>query len=207
MHRLRYLVYIAVVVAAWLVAGRLGTPVFVPASATVPAARMPGSVSQVKIARVVKMPMGGYAVVLKTEPGAEGARWVTIMVGDSEGAAIEREHVMRLKPPRPMTHDLMGSIVSELGGRVIRVTVTRLEDNVFHGAVSVEAEGRVRHIDSRPSDSIALAVRTLSPIYVADDVIATAGTSGPPWEDGTPGEPGREGNPAGPELVPGAEII
>ena len=106
-------------------------------------------------------------VLLKT---AEGSKFLPIWIGHSEAAAI----LMRLQgasTPRPMTHDLVTDILNQLEAQVIRITVTELRENTFYAEITVQQNGSEIQIDSRPSDAIALALRSDAPIFVADDVI------------------------------------
>jgi bifunctional DNase/RNase len=73
--------------------------------------------------------------------------------------------------PRPMTHDLVTDILSQLDAEVVRITVTELKENTFYASITVSQNGSEIEIDSRPSDAIALAVRAEAPIFVADQVI------------------------------------
>jgi bifunctional DNase/RNase len=75
---------------------------------------------------------------------------------------------------RPLTHDLAVNMVSELGGSMERVTVTALRDSTFFATISLNIEGRSIEVDSRPSDAIALAVRSGAEIFASDDVIEEA---------------------------------
>jgi bifunctional DNase/RNase len=106
-------------------------------------------------------------VLLKT---MEGNRFLPIWIGHSEAAAI----LMKLQnaaPPRPMTHDLVTDILGQLDATIVQVAVTELRENTFFAQVTIRQDGQELDIDSRPSDAIALAVRTDAPIFVADDVI------------------------------------
>jgi len=106
-------------------------------------------------------------VLLKT---ADGNRFLPIWIGQNEAAAI----LMRLQnatSPRPLTHDLMTDILGQLEAQVLRVTVTELRDNTFYAAITILQDGSEVEIDSRPSDAIALAVRTDAPIFADDRVI------------------------------------
>ena len=106
-------------------------------------------------------------VLVKT---AEGNKFVPIWIGHPEAAAI----LMRLQgaaTPRPMTHDLVAEILSQLQAQVVRITVTELRENTFYAEITVQQDGSEIQIDSRPSDAIALALRAEAPIFVADDVI------------------------------------
>jgi bifunctional DNase/RNase len=74
-------------------------------------------------------------------------------------------------PPRPLTHDLLVNILSELEVEIVRVTVTELRENTFHASITVQHAGAEIEIDSRSSDAIAVAVRAHAPIFAADEVI------------------------------------
>jgi bifunctional DNase/RNase len=73
--------------------------------------------------------------------------------------------------PRPMTHDLVTEILTQLDAHVVRITVTELRENTFFAQITVQMDGTEFEVDSRPSDAIALAIRAEAPIYAADDVI------------------------------------
>jgi bifunctional DNase/RNase len=106
-------------------------------------------------------------VLLKTR---DGNKFLPIWIGHPEAAAI----LMKLQganTPRPMTHDLMDEMLSELDVSCTRVSVTELKENTFYASITLQMNGREVEIDSRPSDALALAVRTKAPIFAADDVI------------------------------------
>ena len=106
-------------------------------------------------------------VLLKTK---DGNRYLPIWIGQPEAAAI----LMKLQgatTPRPMTHDLLTEILSELDARITRITVTELRENTFFAQVTVQLDGTEVEVDSRPSDAIALAIRAEAPIFAADQVI------------------------------------
>jgi uncharacterized protein len=113
-------------------------------------------------------PIGKQPIVLlKT---VDEDRFLPIWIGQAEAAAI----LMRLQgatPQRPMTHDLLSDVVSELKGEVVRVTVTELRENTYFARITIVQDGNELEIDSRPSDAIALAVRAEAPIFAADRVI------------------------------------
>ncbi len=103
----------------------------------------------------------------------DGVRTFPIAIGLPEAQAIER----RLKgqtPPRPQSHDLMASIIESLGGKLLRVAITNLDNNTFFAHIVIEQNGREIEIDSRPSDAIALGVATRVPIYVEESVLTRA---------------------------------
>ncbi|HLH78355.1 MAG TPA: bifunctional nuclease family protein [Candidatus Binataceae bacterium] len=94
-----------------------------------------------------------------------------IWIGLLEAASMATE-LEGIKPQRPMTHDLLRNLLSELGGSVDAVEVTELRDNTYFAHILIKTrEGRVVEVDSRPSDAISLALRTKSPIYVAKKVL------------------------------------
>jgi len=210
MARLRFVVYAAVIFGAWIAAGHLGLsgPVGRPGGRC-GSVTLPAKVSEAVVARARALPFGqGYLVVLSLKDGGVGQtkkKYLTIVVGLPEGSAVERE-LRDLTPRRPMTHDLMRDMVHGLGATVERVTVTRLDKNVFYGAVTLNVGGRRLHVDSRPSDSIALAVRTGARIFVADDVMMEAGESDAPWDAEGGGGGGEEDAPDTPQFT-GEEYI
>jgi bifunctional DNase/RNase len=106
-------------------------------------------------------------VLLKLEDGEEA---LPIWIGHAEALAIE----LQLKGQtfeRPLTHDLLKTAIESLGGVVSRVAVTELRDNTFFARIFVQRDNDVIAIDARPSDSIALALKTDAPIFVARDVL------------------------------------
>jgi hypothetical protein len=106
------------------------------------------------------------------DDGAE-ARLLPIWIGHPEATAILLA-LQDVEPPRPMTHDLLNSVISSLDHLVERIEITRLEEGTFYAAIVLRGEEQSIAVDARPSDSIALAVRTGSPIYVAEEVLSEA---------------------------------
>ena len=103
-------------------------------------------------------------VLLKT---VDGNKFLPIWIGHPEAASI----LMKLQgagTPRPMTHDLLCDILGELDVRCTQVSVTELRENTFFASITLTIAGRELEIDSRPSDAIALAVRSGAPIYAAE---------------------------------------
>jgi uncharacterized protein len=111
-------------------------------------------------------------VILKD---TQGDRVLPIWVGISEANAIALQ-VENVSTPRPMTHDLLRNVISDLDGHVDRVVVSDLKDNTFYAIIHLIVRGESIAIDARPSDAIALALRTRSPILVEETVIDTAKT-------------------------------
>ena len=104
----------------------------------------------------------------------EGQRVLPIWVGVFEANAIALQ-IENVQTPRPMTHDLLKNMIDDLDARVERIVVCDLKDNTFYAAIHVSTAGSALHVvDARPSDAIALALRTGSPIFVDDRVIESA---------------------------------
>lgn len=92
-----------------------------------------------------------------------------IWIGHFEAWAIAME-LSGMSSKRPLTHDLLRKVIESMGGKVKKITVTELIDQTFYAKISIEFKGTILEIDARPSDSIALALKTGVPIYVADEL-------------------------------------
>ncbi len=101
-------------------------------------------------------------------------RFLPIWIGHPEAAAILMK-LQNAELPRPMTHDLLASVIERLSANVSGVLVTELRDNTFYAVVQLEAGGQEIQVDSRPSDAIALAVRTDSPIFASLELLDANG--------------------------------
>lgn len=110
-------------------------------------------------------------VILKEE---DGERYLPIWIGPAEADAITLQ-LQGMEAPRPLTHDLLKSVLETLSAEVLHIVINGLEKNTYFANIVIDVDGDTVEIDSRPSDAIALAVRVNSPIYVADDVMESAG--------------------------------
>ena len=110
-------------------------------------------------------------VVLKEK---DADRYLPIWIGADVADAIAFR-LQDVTVSRPQTHDLMGELVSELGGRIVSVVVNDLKQDTFFSQILIERDGETIEIDSRPSDAIALAVRANVPNFVSPEVIERAG--------------------------------
>jgi len=117
-------------------------------------------------------------------------RYLLIWIGPLEAWAIASA-VAGVPPARPCTHDLVKSVVDELGAKVTQVIVNDLREETFFARIIMDSSGRHIEIDSRPSDAIAVAVRVKAPIYVEESVLNSAGVT-----------PDTEDVPTGPESAP-----
>ncbi len=111
-------------------------------------------------------------IVLLREQGGE--RFLPIWIGPVEAMAISSA-IDGIVPPRPQTHDLLTSVIQSLGATITRVVVTELRDNVFFADLVLEVGGNEVVVSSRPSDAVALAVRTGAPVYARTEVLEEAG--------------------------------
>lgn len=118
-------------------------------------------------------------VVLKDD---EEKFFLPIWVGIFEANAIALQ-LESVTTPRPMTHDLLRNLIAELDARVLRVVINDLRDSTFFAQIRVVTNQRTLEIDARPSDAIALALRTEAPIFVAQSVLDQAQTVAPEGED------------------------
>jgi bifunctional DNase/RNase len=128
----------------------------------------------------IHMPTAQHLVILKEK---EADRYLPIWIGSFEAQAIATK-ISGNPLGRPLTHDLMATAFSDLGISVKRIVVTRLADQVFYARLYVKQDGRDLDFDARPSDAIALAVRVECPIFVATEVMETAGIIPEADEDG-----------------------
>jgi uncharacterized protein len=129
----------------------------------------------------VHMLSSQHVVILKEQ---ERDRYLPIWIGQSEANAIAMR-LQGISADRPLTHDLLVSILSALGSSVSRVVVTHVIEGTYHARLYVEnASGEESEIDSRTSDAIAVAVRTGSPIYADERVLDEAGVEPDAAEDG-----------------------
>jgi bifunctional DNase/RNase len=126
------------------------------------------SIKGLMVDPITNMPI----VILKDKMGE---RVLSIWVGIFEANAIALQ-IENVSTPRPMTHDLLRNIITDLDGSVDRIVVSDLKDNTFFAIIHLTVRGERIAVDARPSDAIALALRTRSPILVEESVIDNAKT-------------------------------
>ena len=120
----------------------------------------------------VEMPSSSPIALLRERAGSR--RVLPIFIGAPEATAIAFA-LEEVVTPRPMTHDLLREVLEDLGVSLEKVTVTELRDGVFHAELELHGADGVHTISSRPSDALALAARTGSPIFATEAVLAEAG--------------------------------
>ena len=129
----------------------------------------------------VELPANTPMMLLKETDG--DGRLLPILIGNSEAASIHSA-MQGLQPPRPLTHDLLSTVIEVLDHRIDRVTITELRDHVFMAELSlVDSDGVTTSLSCRPSDACALAIRTDAPVYATDEVLETAGQPEPSSAD------------------------
>jgi len=123
---------------------------------------------EVKVRGLILDPGSNSPIVLLKEVSSDAMLPIWIGVYEANAIAMEIE---KAAAQRPLTHDLLRNVVTQLGATVERVIITDLIESTFYATIVLDVGGRKVFIDSRPSDAIALALRTDSPIYVADHVM------------------------------------
>jgi bifunctional DNase/RNase len=124
------------------------------------------SIKGLMIDPVTNMPI----VILRD---ADNQRVLPIWVGPVEANAIALQ-IENVAPPRPMTHDLLNNVMSELGANLVRVVITNLRDSTFYAYLELRRRGETLLVDARPSDAIALSLRTKAPVFVDSRVLDQA---------------------------------
>jgi bifunctional DNase/RNase len=104
----------------------------------------------------------------------DGERKFAIVIGSGEAYAIDRR-LKGIATQRPMTHDLLASVIEGMGGTIDRIEINNLQNHTFYARIQIRRDGQVVKVDSRPSDAIALGVATMVPIFVAEHVLEEAG--------------------------------
>ncbi len=116
--------------------------------------------------------MNYQRVVILREKDSD--RYLPIWIGPAEADAIA-VRLQDVAVARPLTHDLLRNLIEQLGGRVAYIVVNDISNDTFYARIVLDVNGETMEVDSRPSDAIALAVRTEAPIYVEDSVLDRAG--------------------------------
>lgn len=153
--------------------------------------------------------MSQHRIVVLKE--LDATRYLPIWIGPFEADAITIE-LQGVEVARPLTHDLLKSLISKLGAEVQQVAITDLRNDTFFAQITLRVNGREMQIDSRPSDAIALAVRTKVPVYVSEQVMEQAAiTPEQDLETGMPAatseeHPGEEPPEAFKEFLEGLDL-
>ena len=157
---------------------------------------------EVKVGALIMDPNSGTPIVILRGVAEETV--VPIWVGTFEANAIALE-IEKNVPQRPMTHDLLRNMVSQIGATVERVLITELRNDTFFALIEIrDADGKLIALDARPSDAIAIALRFSCSIWVRRDVIEQAGTN-LAVEDGIEETEARSINDEWPDVIEDAE--
>ncbi len=126
---------------------------------------------EVKIDSIRVSLMSNHRVVILKDLDSE--RYLPIWIGPYEADAITVQ-LQEVEVARPLTHDLLKTLIAELGGKIVHIVVNELRSDTFYANIIIERNGQRMAVDSRPSDAIALAVRAKVPIYVEESVMEHA---------------------------------
>jgi len=126
---------------------------------------------QMELRRIIISELDPHQIVILKE--VEGERNFPIVIGVFEATSIDRR-VRGEQSPRPLTHDLIISIVEQMGGEVQDIIISDLQEHTYFAKLRVRKDGELIEIDCRPSDAIAVAVASRVPIYVNEDVLGEA---------------------------------
>lgn len=123
--------------------------------------------------------MSNHRIVVLKDMAAEEERLLPIWIGPFEAESITLK-LQGAEVPRPLTHDLLRSVIESLGATLLRVSICDLSDSTFFARLVLQINGEEVEIDARPSDAIALAVRAQVPIFAAESVLDTAAVTPSP---------------------------
>jgi hypothetical protein len=123
--------------------------------------------AEAELSRIIINEMSDQQIIVLKE--RYGHRSFPIVIGIVEIFAIDRR-LKGIKPPRPMTHDLLANVIENLGARIEKIVINDLRHHTFFAKIHLSMNGRTIEVDSRPSDAIALGAASNAPIYVAEHV-------------------------------------
>lgn len=126
---------------------------------------------EMRLRRILISEMNDQQVIVLRE--VEGERSFPIVIGIFEATSIDRR-VKGMHSPRPLTHDLVVSVIEELGGELQDIVISDLREHTYYAKLRVRMDGELTEVDCRPSDAVALAVTARVPIYVSEDVLGEA---------------------------------
>ena len=126
---------------------------------------------EMKIKGLLIDPVTQMPIVMLRDPKSDAVLPIWVGLYEANAIALQLE---KIKTPRPMTHDLLKNLLSQLQATVEKVVITDLKENTFYALIHLLRDGKALTVDSRPSDAIALALRTDAPIFVEEDVISRA---------------------------------
>ncbi len=126
---------------------------------------------QMELRRIIISELVEHQIVVLKE--VEGARNFPIVIGIFEATSIDRR-VKGIQTPRPLTHDLITTIVEQMGGEIQDIVISDLKEHTYFAKLRIRKDGELTEVDCRPSDAIAVAVANRVPIYVNEAVLGEA---------------------------------
>jgi bifunctional DNase/RNase len=123
---------------------------------------------QMELHKIIISEMQDQQIIMLKE--VDGERTFPIVIGSGEAYAIDRR-LKGIPTPRPLTHDLLASVIEQLGGSIEQIEINDLENHTFFAKIHIRRDGKTMEVDSRPSDAIALGIATSVPIFVAEHVL------------------------------------
>jgi len=126
---------------------------------------------QMELRRIIINELGEQQIIVLKE--VEGERSFPIVIGTYEAASIDRR-VRGIGTPRPMTHDLVASVIEQMGGEIQDILISDLIEGTYYARLRIRKDGELIEVDCRPSDAIAVAVTVGVPIYVNESVLGEA---------------------------------
>src|SRR3954462_11976763 len=123
---------------------------------------------QMELNKIIISEMQDQQIIVLKE--VDGEREFSIVIGVPEAYAIDRR-LKGIPTARPLTHDLLASVIEELGGNIEFIEINDLQQHTFFAKINIKQNGNMISVDSRPSDAIALGIATTVPIYVAEHVL------------------------------------
>jgi len=137
---------------------------------------------EVGVARLGLDSVSNSYVVILQEKG--GARLLPIWIGQPEAESIVME-LNKVKPPRPLTHDLCKRLITGLGATLTRIQITKVQENTYYAELHLQLGDEVVHVDARPSDSIAIALRCAAPIFAQESLLTAVAVEEGEGEEGS----------------------
>lgn len=128
----------------------------------------------------VEVPANTPMVLLQSQ--RDDQRLLPIYIGSPEASSIHYA-LEGISPPRPLTHDLVATLIERLGATLVRVVITEVRDHTYYAQLHLDVAGEARVVDCRPSDAIAVAVRTGAPIFADDELLDEVGQLPEPSAD------------------------
>jgi bifunctional DNase/RNase len=123
---------------------------------------------QMELNKIIISEMQDQQIIVLKE--VDGDRKFPIVIGSSEAFAIDRR-LKGIVHPRPLTHDLLATVIEQMGGSIDKIEINNLQDHTFFARIHIRQDDQIVKVDSRPSDAIALGVASSVPIWVAEHVL------------------------------------